>query len=102
VRRYAPSLTSSTPGTALAARWPNNPSYANGVRTGRRSDSVPALPSLRPNRVRARWRRAVGVRSHTARTVSLNCRMLEKPAAKATSLNGNSVVSMSTRAVCVR
>ena len=61
-----------------------------------------AGPSRRPNRERARWRRAVGVRSHTARTVSLNWRMLEKPAANATSLNGNSVVSMSTRAVCVR
>ncbi len=34
--------------------------------------------------------------------VSLNCRMLANPAAKAMSLNGRSVVSMSTRAVCTR
>jgi hypothetical protein len=36
------------------------------------------------------------------RTVSLNWRMLENPAANATSPNGRSVVSINTRAVCVR
>ncbi len=58
-----------------------------------------ATASPRPNLAFARWRNAVGVRSHTARIVSLNCRMDENPAANATSPNGSSVVSMSTRAV---
>ena len=40
--------------------------------------------------------------AYTSRTVSLNCRMLAKPAAKATSAKVRSVVSMSTRAVCAR
>ena len=40
VRRYAPSRTSSHPGTAVAARCPNTPSYANGVRTGKRRVNV--------------------------------------------------------------
>ncbi len=47
-------------------------------------------------------RSAVGVMSQAARRVSLNCLMLAKPAANAISLNGMSVVSMSTRAVWTR
>ena len=50
----------------------------------------------------ARPRRDVGVAAYTSRTVSLNCRMLEKPAAKATSANGIGVVSTRIRAVCAR
>ena len=44
----------------------------------------------------------VGVVANTARTVSLNCRMLANPAAKATSAKGSPVVSISTRAVWAR
>ena len=44
----------------------------------------------------------VGVLSHAVRTVSLNCLILAKPAANAMSLNGRSVVSINTRAVCTR
>ena len=40
--------------------------------------------------------------ANTARTVSLNCRTLAKPAAKATSASGRSVVSIRVRAVCAR
>ena len=60
---------------------------------------VVAAAESRYGRVRAA---PSGVRSNTARTVSLNWRMLEKPAANATSPNGRSVVSISTRAVCAR
>ena len=42
------------------------------------------------------------VRAKTARMVSLNCRRLANPAAKATSLNGSAVVSISRRAVWAR
>jgi len=47
-------------------------------------------------------RRPVGVVANTACTVSLNCRTLANPAAKATSVLASSVVSSSTRAVCAR
>ena len=43
-----------------------------------------------------------GDAANTARTVSLNWRMLRKPAAKAIAVNGRSDVSMSTRAVVAR
>ena len=88
------------------------PRWRRGGRTAprRRTACAPeaaatACPQRRLRRGRTGIRpprNAVGVRSHTARTVSLNCRMLEKPAANATSPNGRSVVSISTRAVCVR
>ena len=47
-------------------------------------------------------RSSVGVVAKTSRTVSLNWRMLANPAAKATWVNGRSVVSMSSRAVWAR
>ncbi|COW56751.1 Uncharacterised protein [Mycobacterium tuberculosis] len=72
MRRYAPSRTSSQPGTAVAARWPKTPSKANGARTGSRSDTVPADAVADSNRAAARARNAVGVPSHARRTVSLN------------------------------
>ena len=50
----------------------------------------------------ARDRNEVGVVAKTRRTVSLNCRTLEKPAAKATSAKASPVVSMSSRAVWAR
>ena len=43
-----------------------------------------------------------GDAANTARTVSLNWRMLRNPAAKAIAVNGRSDVSMSTRAVVAR
>ena len=51
---------------------------------------MPGAPRLAaPGGDRARARREVGVRAKTSRTVSLNGRMLENPAAKATSPNGS-------------
>ena len=50
----------------------------------------------------ARERSIVGDDAYTACTVSLNCRTLEKPAAKATSVIARAVVSMRMRAVCAR
>ena len=47
-------------------------------------------------------RSADGADANTARTVSLNCRMLENPAANATSDIGRSVVSTRMRAVRAR
>ncbi len=47
-------------------------------------------------------RSSLGDRANTSRTVSLNVRMLLKPAAKATSPIGIAVVSISSRAVCAR
>ena len=49
-----------------------------------------------------RRRSSVGVSANTSRTASLNCRMLEKPAAKAICANGNAVVSINSRVVCAR
>ncbi len=51
---------------------------------------------------RTRARSSVGDCANTSRTVSLNWRMLAKPAANATSVNGIAVVSISVRAVCAR
>ena len=48
---------------------------------------------------RRRARSSVGVPANTSRTVSLNWRTLEKPAANAMSVIGIAVVSISTRAV---
>ena len=47
-------------------------------------------------------RNVVGATPYTARTVSLNCRTLAKPAANATSAMPSGVVSISSRAVCAR
>ena len=44
----------------------------------------------------------MGEAAYTSRRVSLNCRTLANPAAKAMSAKVRSVVSMSTRAVCAR
>ncbi len=45
-------------------------------------------------------RSRVGVAAYTSRMVSLNCRTLANPEAKAMSAKLRSVVSISTRAVC--
>ena len=55
------------------------------------------LAPLSPTR-----RSSLGVAAKTSRMVSLNWRMLAKPAANATSEMGNSVVSMSSLAVWAR
>ena len=93
------------PGTAVAARWPNSSLVGERLRgPAAAGTGCPAGgPRLRSRLLAvARCAASVGVRSQTARTVSLNWRMLEKPAAKATSPNGRSVVSISTRAVWAR
>ncbi len=105
VLRYAPSRHSSTPGTAVATRCPNRLSGHSGSRNGSRTDkAVPARtgPAFRaaagqPRVAAVRW--ALG---EHLRTVSLNVRTLENPAANATSAMGNRLVSISTRAVCAR
>ena len=91
--------TSSTPGTARAPRKRSSASRSSGARYGSRSVIAPAGAAVSSRRVR---RSRVGVTAKTSRTVSLNCRTLAKPAAKATSVTGRSVVSSSTRAVCAR
>lgn len=99
VRRYAPSTTSSTPGTARAPRKAKRPLLSKGGRKGRRSTTSPAdRGAVAP----AERRSSEGVTAKTARTVSLNWRTLENPAAKATSVSARSVVSTSTRAVWLR
>ncbi|CAM5494014.1 hypothetical protein SHIRM173S_00585 [Streptomyces hirsutus] len=60
---------------------------------------MPAGPGARFG---ARARRSLGARAKTSRTVSLKVRTEEKPAAKAISVIGRVVVSMSSRAVCAR
>src|SRR5215213_9330419 len=59
------------------------PSASNGSRNGRRSSTRPgeAAPAAAP-----RARSSVGVRPNTSRSVSLNWRTLENPAAYATSV----------------
>ena len=54
------------------------------------------------SRPRARSRRSLGLWAKMARTESLNWRTLAKPAAKAKSVMGSSVVSISTRAAWAR
>ena len=61
---------------------------------------VPEARGVR--RLPAPLRSPVGLAAYTSRMVSLNWRMLAKPAAKATSAKDRSVVSISTRAVCAR
>ncbi len=61
-----------------------------------------STPSAMSPRRRPAVRSSVGVSANTSRTVSLNWRMLSKPAANATSVNGKPVVSISMRAVCAR
>lgn len=115
VRLYVPSRHSSTPGTAWATRCPNR-SAQSGSRNGSRTAMDPVAAgepaSIRPaNPPRAilapalrvaRSRSSVGVSANTCWTVSLNCRTLPNPAAKATSASLRSVVSASRRAVCAR
>jgi hypothetical protein len=67
------------------------------VRTASRSSSCPDVATDRD-----RLRSSLGVAAYTSRRVSLNWRMLEKPAAKATSAKVIVVVSIRTRPVCAR
>ena len=71
---------------ARVERFPVGQPQPDGAR--RRSGAV--------GRAAASARIAEGVAANTSRTVSLNCRMLAKPAAKATSDIGRSVVSISS------
>ena len=77
-----------------------NQGGVNGWRTA--SLSVTALPVAPGALVAPLARRAVGVCANTSRTVSLNCRMLAKPAANAMSDIGIVVHWMSIRAVVAR
>ncbi len=104
----------STPGIARAARKPNIRSASIGARYASRSLITPGAagsgpggtPSLRDRGAWARLPRAsrscVGVAAKTSRIVALNCLMLAKPAAKAISDSGSSVVSVRMRAVWAR
>ena len=65
-----------------------------------RADSSTRVVAVECGRRAARS--SVGEVANTSRIVSLNCRTLPNPAAKATSVNGNAVVSTSNRAVCAR
>ena len=86
VRAYQSGPAASTPGTRCAARKRSSsrrrrapaPAAAASTRPGGRRRRVPATVRA------ARWACA----AYTSRIVSLNCRMLAKPAAKATSANG--------------
>ena len=98
-RNVVPSYD-STPGTDFDASRSSSHRPSNGRRVASRSTIVPGVTGSAPRTAVAR--RSRGVVAKTARTVSLNCRMLAKPAAKATSANRRSVVSTSTRAVCAR
>ena len=64
--------------------------YFSGERNERRKVKLPGVPESNADscvpRPVARTRNSVGVQANTDRTVSLNWRMLENPAAKATSL----------------
>ena len=85
------------------ARRRISPAPSKGGRTGRRSDRCTGCRRRRlPCAGGRRARSSRGVVANTARTVSLNCRMLAKPAANATSAKGIAVVSISTRAVWAR
>ena len=95
----------STPAMACASKNAMSPAPSNGDRAGSRSEICVALSSASCAIVAvggALRRSAVGVRSYTACTVSLNCRMLAKPAAKATSAIGRFVLTNRVRAVCAR
>ena len=108
MRRYVSPARSSMPATARRPRKASSASPSKGWRTGSRNATTPAAPvtpaaAVRvPARRRAACRSSVGVAAKTSRTVSLNWRMLAKPAPNATCENGSSVVSMSIRAVCAR
>ncbi|MGC0429438.1 hypothetical protein RKD32_005793 [Streptomyces sp. SAI-195] len=54
------------------------------------------------SRAGAAARSSLGVAAYTARMVSLNCRTLANPEAKAISVTGRPVVWSRTRAVCAR
>ena len=71
---------------------------ASGPGSVRRAGPHPVTGTA-PTRPR---RSAVGVAAYTSRMVSLNCRTLENPAAKATSSTRQSVVSSSSRAFWAR
>ncbi len=98
MRWYSSSVPASTPGTARRARKPNRCALSRGERCDSRSARKPAPVGSAPRPLRAARRISVGVAANTARTVSLNCRMLAKPEANATSANGRSDVCTRVRA----
>jgi hypothetical protein len=97
---YLRSVTSSTPGTARAARKPNIRARSIGGRYGRRSRITPGGAGV--FRFAAWSRSRVGAVSNTSSIVALNWRMLAKPAANAMSPMGSFVVSTKILAVCAR
>ena len=111
-RRKCSSSPDSSPGTAWSAKKRNRPRPSNGERAGSRRVSGVAASAARtavvpaPPRPRARAlasaRSSVGVLRYTSAIVSLNCRRLPNPAAKAMSLTGSSVAASRERAVCAR
>ena len=111
-RRWPRRAAAGAPGGTSCRRTPRRrgrPCWPAGrAASGRRTaaGSPAAAPSCPGTgaapRAAALSRRSRGVVAKTARTVSLNCRMLAKPAAKATSESLRSVVSIRVRAVCAR
>ncbi len=74
------------------------PWASKGARAGR----CTCRPPSEVGATRRRARSSVGVTAKTSRTVSLNCRTLANPAAKATSAIGRSDEVSRVRAVCAR
>ena len=99
LRRKVSPATSSTPGSARAARKLSSAAPSNGSRSGSRRLSAPSGVPRAGSRPR---RSPAGLRAKTRRTVASNERRLEKPAAKATSVTGSDVDASSTRAVWAR
>ena len=92
---------SSTPGTARGGEVPKRSPGRAAPGTAAAADTRRAPPARQPRAGRGPAARA-GELANTSRTVSLNWRTLENPAANATSAIGRSVVSISSRAVCAR
>ena len=89
----------SRPATERAARNSPTASASYGGRSRSRSTRAGSAAAIDLIGVR---RSADGGDPNSRRMTSLNCRMLEKPAANAISASGSSVCSMSSRAVCAR
>ncbi len=97
-RRKLAASPVSTPAMAWSAKNRMRPAPSKGARAGSRSCTVPELVEG-PSRTLRRPRSSLGVVSYTAWMVSLNCLILENPAANATSATGRSVATSSVRAV---
>ena len=90
-RRYVDAVDALDAGNRARARKSSSASASSGARNGSRSEIVPAADAVdvRGASRRARTRSSLGVIAKTARIVSLNWRMLAKPAANAICANGS-------------